>query len=117
MRILFSEPSSLSKSNEVKLMSKIDLTEISEDMSEAAQSTKKLYKKASRRSPSMKKEITVKTQYFSRKCDRHPCAESLFRFDIDCNIMKLVIYVFVFMIVCSFFCMMFKRNKCNKCDK
>ncbi len=92
-------------------MSKIDLTEISEDMSDVAKSTQKMYKKAKRRAPSMKKEITVKTQYFSRKCDRHPCAESLFKFDIDCNLLKLALYIFVLMCACSLFCMMFKKKK------
>ncbi len=91
-------------------MSKIDLREIGEDISEGAYNAKKMYKKAKRLSPSMKKEITVKTQYFSHKKDSRPCAQSLLQFNIDCSLIKLMLCLFLIMCACSLFCMM-KRKK------
>lgn len=95
-------------------MSRIDLNEIGEDMTRAAEQTQKMYKKASRLSPRMKKEITVKTQYYSHKCGRHPCAESLLKLDINCNLLKLLLLLIAVMLVCSLFCMKRKKKKACK---
>lgn len=76
------------------------------DLSETADHSKKLYKKATKRAPRMKKEITVKSTYFSGKHSKYPCAESLFKLDIDCNLLKLMIVLLAGMLVLSIYCSM-----------
>ena len=74
------------------------------DLSETAQSSKKLYKRASKHAPRMKKEITVRSSYFSCGHNKAPCAETLIKLDIDCNLLKLMILLLAGMLVLSLYC-------------
>ncbi len=81
------------------------------DLSEAAEDTRKMYKKAIKRAPRMRKEITVRSTYFSCTSNRHPCAESLFKLDIDCNLLKFILFIFIGMCVLSLVCMRSRRKR------
>ena len=76
------------------------------DLSETADHSRKLYKKATKRAPRMRKEITVKSSYFSGKHSKYPCVESLFKVDIDCNLLKLIVALLVGMLILSLCCSM-----------
>ncbi len=80
------------------------------DLSEAAADTKKMYKKAARLSPRMKKQITVSSQYYTKLSGRSPCAQALFKLDIDCNLLKLMLIVLILMcMLCVIFRTKLKR--------
>ena len=86
------------------------LTDIS-DMAEGAAS---ICKKAERVSPRMKKEISVRSKYYSRDSEKHPAAESLMQLEIDCSLLKLGIIIagcaVVLWVVCS---MRSKKQRCR----
>lgn len=80
--------------------------EMLSDLSESAEQTKKQYKGACKCAPRMKKEITVKSSYFSGRSKKFPCAESLFKLDIDCNLLKLILVLLACMLMLSIYCSM-----------
>ena len=61
------------------------------DISDMTDGAAKLYKKAKCRSPRMRKEITVRSKYYSSHSEKHPIAESLMQFEVDCNLLKLAL--------------------------
>ena len=73
------------------------------DLSESAEQTKKLYKSACKCAPRMKKEITVKSSYFSGRSGKIPCAESLIKLDIDCNLLKLILVLLACILMLSLY--------------
>ena len=77
--------------------------EMLSDLSEAANESKKLYKKAAKCSPTMRKEISIRSSYFSSHSDKHPCAESLFKLDINCNLVRFILTILVCMILVSIY--------------
>ncbi len=89
----------------------IDTKDARRELSHAATDASKVYRKAKKFSPAVKKEVTVKTQYFARENAKHPCAETFFKLGIDCNLVKAIIMLFAVMCVISCFCMMFRRKK------
>ena len=75
---------------------KRSLSEISEDDTHA-------YKKAVKKSPRMQKEITIASNYFSR-CSSSPCAQTLIKMSIDCNLVKLILMFLICMLALTLYC-------------
>ena len=80
------------------------------DISDMAGNASKLYKKAKCRSPRMKKEITVRSTYYSPHSKKHPTAESLMQIELDCSLLKLALIVIGIAVLMWAFCSL-KRKK------
>ena len=61
------------------------------DISDLTEGAADLYKSADRHSPRMKKEITVRSKYYSSHSDTHPVARTLMQLEIDCSLLKLTL--------------------------
>jgi len=93
----------------------IDTKKAKKELKMAADSTEKVYKKAKKHFPSVKKEITVKTIYYQRQGSKHPCAETFFKLCIDCNLLKALLFLLAVMISTYIFCAMRRKKKQKKC--
>ena len=90
----------------------INTNSAKKELKAAANRTEKVYRQAKKHFPTMRKEITVKTQYFSKQGSKHPCAETFFKLCIDCNLLKaLIIMLILMMSVCIYRAMHCKKNK------
>ncbi len=80
------------------------------DISDMTEDAAKMYKKAECRSPRMKKEITVRSAYYSPKSEKTNIAQSLMQFEIDCSLLKLALIVLGVAAIMWIFCSA-KRKK------
>jgi hypothetical protein len=82
------------------------------DLSEAADAVAQFCERSSSGAPRMKKEITVRSSYYSSKAKKHPCAETLFQLDIDCSLLKLALLIALGAVILWVMCSN-KRKRCN----
>lgn len=81
-----------------------------DDISGLSENAATLTKKATRRSPRMKKEITIRSKYYSPHREKHPVAETLMQLEIDCSLLKLALIAAGCAIMIWAFCKMRKER-------
>lgn len=93
----------------------IDTKKAKKELKMAAECTESAYKEAKKHFPTIKKVITVKTEYYSKKGSKHPCAETFFKLCIDCNLLKAILFLLAVMLSMCIFCAMHRKKKQKKC--
>ena len=73
----------------------------------------KLYQKAKDNSPRIDNTFTVSSKYFTGECATVPFAQTLFKLNLNCNLVKLA--VFLIILTMLILVTISLRNKIKKC--